>query len=98
MTLAPFLCCQRCIVAQIDPINGRHGLNMAGRKLLDKDYIASTARYTATITGPGISRIVEISFSAKMVKKKPIAGGHHTIDVRLTVRRKFAMLPRSRPE
>ena len=70
MTLAPFLCCQRCIVAQIDPINGRHGLNMAGRKLLDKDYIASTARYTATITGPGISRIVEISFSAKMVKKK----------------------------
>ncbi len=46
--------------------DGRYGVNVAGRNLLDKDYVVSTAGYTAAITGrPGTPRTVEATFSVK---------------------------------
>ena len=46
--------------------NGRYGVSIAARNLFDKDYVVSTASYTAAISGrPAIPRTVEATFSFK---------------------------------
>lgn len=44
--------------------NGRYSITLAGRNLLDKNYILSSASYTAAISGrPGTPRTVDATFS-----------------------------------
>ena len=46
--------------------DGRYGISIAARNLLDKDYVVSTASYTAAISGrPGLPRTVEATLSFK---------------------------------
>lgn len=46
--------------------DGRYGVSVVGRNLLDKDYVVSTASYTVAVAGrPGTPRTVEATFSVK---------------------------------